>query len=46
MGRTYIQDMRFEVLRAVVIQVEFFWIVTPCNVVIGYHSEDRSSMNT
>jgi hypothetical protein len=27
---------RFEVLTAVIIQVEAFWIVTPCSVVVGY----------
>jgi hypothetical protein len=32
--------VRFEVLMAVKIQVEVFWVVMPCNAVIGYqHSE-------
>jgi hypothetical protein len=28
---------RFEVFAAVLYQVEVFWVVTPCNVVVGYH---------
>jgi hypothetical protein len=27
----------FEVLKAVKIQFEVFWIVTPCSVAAGYH---------
>jgi hypothetical protein len=26
----------FEVLTAVMLQVEVFWVVTPCNIVVGY----------
>jgi hypothetical protein len=29
---------RFEVFTAVEIQVEVFWVVTPCSVVVGYQS--------
>jgi fatty-acid desaturase len=32
----YPQQARFEVLTAVKIQVEILWVVTPCNVVVGY----------
>jgi hypothetical protein len=28
--------MRFEVFKAVKIQVEVFWVVTPCGVVVRY----------
>jgi hypothetical protein len=27
---------RFEVFTAVIFHVEVFWVVTPCNVVLGY----------
>jgi hypothetical protein len=30
--------MRFEVFMVVKIQVEDFWVVTSCNVAIGYRS--------
>jgi len=29
-------DVRFEVLMEVKIEVEDFWVVTPCSVVVGY----------
>jgi len=29
-------DARFEVYVAVKIQIEVFWVVTPCHVVVGY----------
>jgi hypothetical protein len=29
-------DERFEVFTAMKIQVQFFWVVTPCGVVVGY----------
>jgi hypothetical protein len=30
-------DASFEAFTAVKIQVEVFWVVTPCSVVVGYH---------
>jgi len=33
-----ISGATFEVFTAVKIQVEFFWIVTPCSAVVGYLS--------
>jgi len=27
---------KFEVFTAVKIEVEFFWVVTPCSVMVGY----------
>jgi len=42
----------FEALKAMMLQVKVFWIVTPCMIVVGYqlfrdplHPEDGSSMN-
>jgi len=35
--KTSSNDARFEIFTAVKIQVEVFWIVTPCGVVVGYH---------
>jgi hypothetical protein len=32
----FINDARFEVFMAVKIQVEVFWVVAPCSVVVGY----------
>jgi hypothetical protein len=35
-------NTRFDVFTEVNIQVELFWIVTPCNVVVGYqHFRDQ-----
>jgi len=35
---------RFEVFIAVKIQVEVFWVVTPCGIVVGYqHLEDLAA---
>jgi hypothetical protein len=37
--------MRFEVFMVVKIQVEVFWVVTLCNVVVGYqHSKEPCSL--
>jgi hypothetical protein len=32
----HLEGMRFEVFSTVKIQVEVFWVVTPCNVMAGY----------
>jgi hypothetical protein len=47
-----VPDARFVVFTAVRITVQFFWVVTPCNVVVGYqlfrgplHSEEGGSMD-
>jgi hypothetical protein len=29
-------DARFEAFTAVIFQLEVFWVVTPCSVVVGY----------
>jgi hypothetical protein len=29
-------DLNFEAYRAVMFQVEVFWVVTPCSVVVGF----------
>jgi hypothetical protein len=36
---------RSEVFTAVKIQDEFFWVLTPCSVVVGYLPEDEGSMD-
>jgi hypothetical protein len=51
-----ILDVRFEVIRAVKIQIEVVWVLTPCSVMVGYkrfsgacclylHPEDGGSIN-
>jgi len=43
--------VRFEIFTVVNIQIEVLWVVTPCNVVVGYiffvhGSENSSKINT
>jgi len=33
--------MRFELFTAMKIQVEVFWVVTPCDIVVGYRQHGR-----
>jgi hypothetical protein len=35
-SRRVLFDLRFEIFTAVKIQVEVFWVVMPCSVVVGY----------
>jgi len=35
--------VRFEIFTEVKIQVEVFWVVTPCGAAVGCHDEDGGS---
>jgi hypothetical protein len=39
------KNMRFELLIAVKIQVNVFWVVTPCSVAVGYHFRRPTCLN-